>query len=50
MAELKAIDIRLTRIESRLVQLMLHAGLDPYKKKYDDRRGAPDKPKRKESG
>lgn len=25
---------RLTRVESRLVQLMLHVGLDPYQKTY----------------
>lgn len=27
---------RLARMESRLVQIMLHLGLDPYKKTYDD--------------
>jgi hypothetical protein len=26
---------RLARIETRLVQLMLHLGLDPYNKTYD---------------
>ena len=29
------LEARLTRIESRLVQLMLHFGLDPYTKTYD---------------
>lgn len=28
-------DARLARIESRLVQLMLHMGLNPYEKQYD---------------
>ena len=32
---MKELDLRLARIESRLVQLMLHMGLDPYKKQYD---------------
>jgi hypothetical protein len=31
------IDNRLARIESRLVQLMLHMGLNPYEKQYDAR-------------
>lgn len=31
------IDARLARIESRLVQLMLHVGLNPYAKTYDAR-------------
>lgn len=26
---------RMTRIETRLCQLMLHMGLDPYNKQYD---------------
>lgn len=26
---------RLVRIESRLVQIMMHLGLDPYRKMYD---------------
>ena len=26
---------RLIRIESRLVQIMLHLGIDPYKKMYE---------------
>ena len=26
---------RLIRIESRLVQIMMHLGLDPYRKMYD---------------
>lgn len=29
------IDRRLARLESRLVQLMLHMGLNPYEKAYD---------------
>lgn len=33
---LEEIVLRLTRVETRLVQLMLHQGLDPYKKTYDD--------------
>lgn len=33
---LEEIVARLTRVESRLVQLMLHMGLDPYKKTYGD--------------
>lgn len=38
MTESKVYDgllARLTRIESRVVQIMLHLGLDPYKKMYD---------------
>lgn len=27
---------RLIRIESRLVQIMLHLGMNPYQKMYDD--------------
>lgn len=30
----KNINERLVRIESRLVQIMLHLGMDPYKKMY----------------
>jgi hypothetical protein len=26
---------RVTRVESRLVQLMIHQGLDPYRKTYE---------------
>jgi len=33
---LKRMNARLARLESRLVQLMLHTGLDPYTKTYDD--------------
>ena len=29
------LEARMARIESRLVQLMLHFGLDPHKKVYD---------------
>lgn len=29
-----ALEARLSRMESRLVQLMLHFGLDPYSKTY----------------
>lgn len=29
------VQTRLTRIESRLVQIMLHLGMDPYRKMYD---------------
>lgn len=29
------IERRLVRIESRLVQIMLHLGIDPYKKMYE---------------
>lgn len=35
MSSNKIIEDRLIRIESRLVQIMLHLGLDPYKKTYD---------------
>lgn len=31
----QTVDERLKRIESRMVQLMYHFGLDPYKKVYD---------------
>ena len=31
----KDIEQRMVRIESRLVQLMLHMGLDPYNKVYE---------------
>ena len=30
----ESIELRLARIESRLVQLMIHLGLDPYRKTY----------------
>ena len=33
--DLSSVEARLARIESRLVQLMLHFGLDPYTKTYD---------------
>jgi hypothetical protein len=33
---LEEIVVRLTRVESRLVQLMLHLSLDPHKKVYDE--------------
>lgn len=29
------LDRRMARIESRIVQLMLHMGLNPYEKAYD---------------
>jgi hypothetical protein len=31
----ESIEKRLARIESRIVQLMLHVGVDPYAKTYD---------------
>jgi hypothetical protein len=31
----ESIEKRLARIESRIVQLMLHIGVDPYTKTYD---------------
>ncbi len=31
---MRELDTRLARIESRLVQLMLHMGLNPYEKTY----------------
>ena len=34
------IEQRLARIESRLVQLMLHFNLNPYEKTYDARKSA----------
>lgn len=33
-------EARLARIETRLVQLMLHMGLNPYEKAYDTQRQA----------
>ena len=33
---MNSIEQRLVRIESRLVQIMLHLGVDPYKKMYDN--------------
>lgn len=35
------IDRRLARLESRLVQLMLHMGLNPYEKAYDANKQQP---------
>lgn len=32
----KQLQDRLIRIESRLVQIMLHLGMNPYEKMYDD--------------
>lgn len=32
----KQLQDRLVRIESRLVQIMLHLGMNPYEKMYDD--------------
>lgn len=32
---LDEVEKRLVRIESRLVQIMMHLGLDPYRKMYD---------------
>lgn len=32
---LSDVEKRLIRIESRLVQIMMHLGLDPYRKMYD---------------
>lgn len=40
---LERLEVRLTRIESRLVQLMIHVGLDPYEKKYEGAPAPPDK-------
>lgn len=34
--QLERIEDRLARVESRLVQLMLHMGLDPYTKTYTE--------------
>lgn len=31
----ETIEQRLIRIESRIVQLMLHLGMNPYERKYD---------------
>ena len=33
--DIKALAQRLARIESRLVQLMIHLGLDPYAQTYE---------------
>ena len=33
--DIKALAHRLARIESRLVQLMIHLGLDPYAQTYE---------------
>lgn len=33
--DIRALAQRLARIESRLVQLMIHLGLDPYEKTYE---------------
>lgn len=40
---------RLARMESRIVQIMLHLGIDPYKKMYDkfDKPDEPLQPKKK---
>lgn len=38
---LARIEDRLARIETRLVQLMFHAGVDPYTKTYDAPRDDP---------
>jgi hypothetical protein len=35
---------RLTRIESRLVQIMLHLGMDPYRKMYTANASEPHNP------
>lgn len=35
---------RLTRIESRLVQIMLHLGMDPYRKMYEADANQPHNP------
>lgn len=39
------IEQRLARIESRIVQIMLHLGIDPYRRMYDgfeaNKHGAP---------
>lgn len=32
---LTALTVRIERMETRLVQLMLHLGLDPYTRQYD---------------
>lgn len=36
-----SLDMRLARIESRLVQLMIHMGLNPYEKTYDANKSNP---------
>ncbi len=38
------IQTRLTRIESRLVQIMLHLGMDPYRKMYTANANEPHNP------
>ena len=38
------IEQRLARIESRLVQIMLHLGIDPYVKTYDNLESAKHNP------
>jgi hypothetical protein len=44
-----SIEKRLRRIESRLVQLMIHMGLNPYAKTYDGDEAPEAKPREKES-
>jgi hypothetical protein len=34
--QIENLERRMARIESRLVQLMIHLGADPYEKKYED--------------
>jgi hypothetical protein len=41
------IEKRLRRIESRLVQLMIHMGLNPYSKQYDGDEVPPEREKEK---
>ena len=36
MAALERIEERLARVESRLVQLMFHSGMDPYARTYSE--------------
>jgi len=40
----ESLEQRLARIESRIVQLMLHLGVNPYEKTYHDVREQPVKP------
>jgi cystathionine beta-lyase/cystathionine gamma-synthase len=46
---INTLTVRVERMETRLVQLMLHLGLDPYSKQYDGP-GKPSKPVNKETG
>lgn len=44
-----SIEKRLRRIESRLVQLMVHMGLNPYARQYDGDEVPPEREKEKDS-